>query len=214
MRACRRSREMAQGRRTEDYPVGGTPSRRRRDPASVGRCLSAPPDRGLRQEKPDRRDPRFSIVQEDAAPIDRGAMMRQWQIVKKLSFCWPPLKQTDFSLLFSRQTVSLQAITLSVCEDVAYEAPGELLLDLIHGALVWMLIRSPSKDGRSMSTPAAGEVIVGNLDNLFRPPRRPFGRAFRRPSAGAAWRFASEAPFAGDLLELVGQPRLVFCLYR
>jgi hypothetical protein len=173
MCACRRSRQMAQGHRMEDCRVGDTPSHWPRDPASVGRCLSAPPDPDLRQEKPGRRDLRISIVQANAAPTDRGATMRQRQFAKEFSFCWPRPMQPEFSLPFSRQTVSPGRSSLSVCEDVAYEALGYFLLDLVHGALVRTLIRSPSQDGRAMPKPAAGEVIVGNLDNVFRPHRRP-----------------------------------------
>src|SRR5438477_11133143 len=67
------------------------------------------------------------------------------------------------------------------------------LLDLVDGALLGRLVRTPAQQSGAMSKALAGEVIVADFNHEFWLKRHPFGGTLGHPAARTARRIAGEA---------------------
>src|SRR6185437_5812708 len=83
------------------------------------------------------------------------------------------------------------------------------LVELLKSALGWLLIRSPPEDGCAVAEAAAGEMIVGHFDHVFRLDRLPLRRAFCRPSAGTTRSISGKTSIMLHRLQLVAESHLV-----
>src|SRR6185437_9442319 len=85
---------------------------------------------------------------------------------------------------------------------------------LLRRALPRRLVRPPAQQTWAVAEPAAGEMIVADLDHELRLERLPLRRALGRPAARAAGLVAGEAGRADQLFELLGQRFLLAALHR
>jgi hypothetical protein len=94
---------------------------------------------------------------------------------------------------------------------VAQQARGQkgFLLQLNERALLRLLIRPPPQNCRTMSKPAAGEVVVAYFDDPLWLDRHPLCRTLGRPAAGTGRRVPREAGICDLGFEHVRQGRFV-----
>src|SRR6476659_2218931 len=88
------------------------------------------------------------------------------------------------------------------------------MLDLIHGALARRFIGAVADDLRSMTEPAAGEMIVGHLDDDLRIDRFPFAGSFRTPTTRSARRVAGKPWWLSERFVFLRQRGTIGCFKR
>jgi hypothetical protein len=88
--------------------------------------------------------------------------------------------------------------------NVACDTFRNLLLHLVHRTLARALVGSPPEDRCAMAESSSGEVIVRNLDYVFRLHGLPQRRPTCRPSTRSARHISREALILSNFLKLHG----------